>query len=79
MSTRDEANESRRKIVGNADKPKGEPFIYGYRRKVLVYLCVFCIAIVLIIASVNLDSHSQDCSNVSTNQTSSVENRHCRR
>jgi hypothetical protein len=79
MSQQNEANESCRKIVENADKPKGEPFIYGYRRKVLVYLCVFCIAITLLIAFANLDSHSQDCSKVSTNQTSSVENRNCRR
>jgi hypothetical protein len=79
MSTRDEANESRRKIVGNADKPEVKPFIDGYWRRVLVYLCVFCIALVLIIASVNLGSHSHDCSKVSTNQTSSVENRNCRR
>lgn len=58
MSKRDEANECRKKIVGNADKPKGEPFIYGYRRKVLVYLCVFCIAITLLIAVANLGNHS---------------------
>jgi hypothetical protein len=79
MSKRDGANESCKKIVGNADKPKVEPFIYGYRRKVLVYLCVFCIAITLLIAVANLDRHSHDCSKVSANQTSSVENRNCRR
>jgi hypothetical protein len=79
MSQQNEANESRRKIVGNADEPKVEPFIYGYRRKVLVYLCMFCIAITLLIAVANLDSHSHDCSKVSTSQTSSVENRNCSR
>lgn len=78
MSKRNEANESCKKIVENADKPEVEPFIYGYRRKVLVYLCMFCIAITLLIAIANLDSHSHDCSKVNANQTSSVENRHCR-
>ena len=75
MSKRDEANESRRKIVGNADKPEAESFIDGYWRRVL-YLCVFGIAIVLIIAAINLGKQPQDCSSVSANQTSSVENRH---
>lgn len=79
MPKRDEVNESCRKIGGTGDKSVDEPFIYGYRRKVLVYLCMFCIAITLLIAFANLDSHSQDCSSVSTNQTSSAENRHCRR
>jgi hypothetical protein len=40
MSKQDEANESRRKIVGNADKPKVEPFVDGHWRKMLIYLCV---------------------------------------
>lgn len=78
MSQQNEANESCRKIVENADKPEAESFIDGYWRRVL-YLCVFGIALVLISAAVNLGKQSQDCSNVSTNQTSSVENRHCSR
>lgn len=79
MSKRNEANESCKNIVENVDKPEAEPFIDGYWRRVLIYLCVFIIAIMMIIAAANLGTQSHDCSSVSTNQTSSAENRHrCR-
>ena len=80
MSKRNEANESCKNIVENVDKPEdARPFIDGYWRRVLIYLCVFGIAIVLISVAINLGEQSHDCSSVSTNQTSSAENRHrCR-
>lgn len=79
MSKRDEANESCNNIVENVDKPEAGPSVDGYWRRVLAYLCVFSIAIMMIIAAANLGEQPQDCSSVSTNQTSSAENHHrCR-
>lgn len=79
MPKRDEANESCKKIGGTGDKSVDEPFINEYWSRTLIYLCVFGIAIVLIIAAINLSKQLPDCSSVSTNQTSSAENRHyCR-
>lgn len=79
MSKRDEANASCKNIVENVDKPEAEPFIDGYWRRVLTYLCVFSIAFIMIIVAANLGKQPQDCSSVSTNQTSSAENHHrCR-
>ena len=79
MPKSDEASESCKKIGENVDEPVAEPFINEYGRRTFIYLCVFGIAIVLISVALNLGKQSQDCSSVSTNQTSSAASRHyCR-